>query len=379
MQVLWAAGSLVWVGCAERKVTRSLTQTAAVEGRRYANEVKAQSPFSTVEMRWIEARELIKTRNPAFVDASQRHTAALQGKPLVAELTREMKDTMRVSFGDMFDTDSLISSLKSPTIELPKRLASFTKLKDLSHEVEQGAWQDAGASVDAELDMRKVEVKLHRLLRMGKLLDREQKRAKREPDPEASSDPKFPAALAAWRSGLEKEREKWLTEVRDLFDAEYQDVHFIPDDSGFPTYRSAANPDLTDWKRWSHLQRSRGLIGKLTQSHQANKPAIPGTELVKGSLLKMVGREKKAETVRETDDVRKEVRSLIQSWRSMKKAQKQAAALEEKSGDAPVASIADVTTRQTIFKLRSDEIRQASVVWLLDENCWQGTEIAELE
>lgn len=370
LPVLWAAGSLVWVGCVERKITQPLAQTAAAEGKRYAKEVEAQSPFKTVKMRWIEARELIKTRNPAFVDASNRYITALQGKPLVAELTREMKDTMKNSFGDMLDTESLIKSLKSPAIELPKRLASFTRLKDLSHEVEQDAWEDAGGSVDAELDMRKVEVKLHRLLHMGKLLDREKKRAKREPDPEALANPKFPPALAAWQNVLKKEREKWLTEVRDLFDAEYHDVHFIPDNSGLPTYRSASNPDLTDWKRWNHLQRSRGLITELSKSHKKSKPTIPGTSLVKSSLLKMAGREEKIEPVLETNDVRKEVRSLIQSWRNMKQAQKKAAALEKESGDGPFASIGDVTTRQTIFKLRSAEIKHASVVWMLDENCW---------
>jgi len=35
-----------------------------------------------------------------------------------------------------------------------------------------------------------------------------------------------------------------------------------------------------------------------------------------------------------------------------------------------VGSIADITIRQTIFKLRSDEIKHASVLWMLDENCW---------
>lgn len=370
LQALWAVGSLVWVSCADREVNRSVVQTASIEGSRYAKEVEAQSPFKTVEMRWIEARELIKTRNPAFVDASKRYTQAHQGKPLVAELTREMKDTMKVSFVDILDTELLIKSLKAPTVELPKRMASFARLKDLSHEVEHEAWQDAGASVDAELDMRKVNVRLQRLLRMGELLDREKKRANREPNPEAESDPKFLAALAAWRNSLEKDRNKWLTEVRDLFDAEYQDVHFIPDESGLPSYQSAANPDLADWKRWSHLQRSKGLIGLLSASHKESKPSIPGTSLVKDSLLKMVGREKKTNIIRDTNDVRKEVRSLIQSWRNLKEAQQKAAALEKKSGDDTLGSIADITIRQTIFKLRSDEIKHASVLWMLDENCW---------
>lgn len=369
--MLWTAGSLAWVGCAEREVSQSIAQTAAVEGRRFAREVDSQSPFETVEMRWIEACQLIKIRNPTFVEASQRKTEALRGKPLVGEITREVKDTLDVSFGDIFETDSLVDSLKAPTLELPKRLASLTRLKDMSHEVEQEAWEDVTTSVDAEMAMRKVEVQLHRLLRMGRLLDREGDLAQLEPEPEAKADPKFSAALGTWRSGLEKEREKWLSEVRDLFDAEYQDVRFTPDNSGFPTYRSSKNPDLSDWKRWCHLDRSKELIGKLSKTHEESKPTIPGTSLVTDSFLKMVNKETKPKSIRKTDAVREEVRSLIQNWRNMKRAQKKAVDLEKASAKPPVASIAEIQKRQTIFQLRRDEIKYASVVWLLDENCWK--------
>lgn len=363
---------LALTSCAEQHISQSLAETAMVEGLRYAEEVEAQSPFETVEMRWIEAAERIKTRNPDFVEASRRHTLALQGKPLVAELTREVKSTVKISFGDILKPDSLVDSLKAPTLELPKRLASLSKLKDLSHKVERTEWQDAETTVEAEMDMRKIRVRLHRLLREGKLLDRELAWANADPDPEAAaSDPKFSAALGAWRSSLQKAREKWLNEVRDLFDAEYQDVHFIPDDSGFPTYRDAKNPDLTEWQRWSHLSRSKELIDHLSEAHQKSKPTIPGTDLVTNSLIGMFKGEREAKTVRETSAVREEVRSLISSWRRIKKDQREAARLEKKNSERPVKDRGQISARQKIFQLRSDEIKQAAVVWMLDEKCWE--------
>lgn len=369
---------LVLSGCVNQPITSSLVQTASAEGRRYAKEVDAQSPFETVEMRWIEAGELIKERNPSFIEASKRHSESLEGKPLVSELTREVKNTVTESIGTILDIDTLVSSLKAPTLEIPKRIASISRLKDVSHEVKQGAWEDAGTSVDAELEMRKIEVQLHRLMRTGKLINREIERAelipKLDPDSEQKPDPKFIAALNGWRSSLKKERLNWLTEVRNLFDAEYQDVHFIPDDSGLPNYRNAENPDLGEWRRWCHLRRSKELIGELAQSHQESKPTLPGTNFVAKSLKQMVNKDSGSTIVRGTDSVREEVRALIQSWRSMKEAQQQAELLEELSNDLPLQNQAELQARQKIFQLRKAEIKYTSVVWLLDEDCWQNSE-----
>lgn len=378
-QMLLAANcALVLIGCVDRKITSPLVQTANVEGRRYAKEVDAQSPFETVEMPWIEAGELIKERNPSFVSASTNFSEALVGKPLVSELTREVKTTVTESFGSIFDIDTLVSSLKAPSIEIPKRIASISRLKDVSHEVKQGAWEDAGKSVDAELEMRKVEVQLHRLMRTGKLIDRELVNALRTPklDPDSGQnpDPKFIGVLAAWRASLKTERSNWLTEVRNLFDAEYHDVNFIPDDSGLPTYRNAENPDLGKWRRWCHLRRSKELIGKLTQNHKESKPTLPGTAFVAKSLKQMVNQNSGPTTVRKTDSVRQEVRTLIQSWRSMKETQGQADLLEELSGDLPLQTQGEIKARQKIFQLRKAEIKYVSVVWLLDEDCWRNSE-----
>jgi len=372
-----ASCMLILIGCVNQNITSPLVKTTKVEGRRYAKEVDEQSPFKTVEIPWIEAGELIKERNPSFISASTSYSEALIGKPLVSELTREVKTTVAESIGSIFDIDNLVSTFKKPSFEIPKQVVSISRLKDVNHEVKKDAWEDAGKSIDAELQMRKVEVQLHRLMRTGQLIDREMLNASRAPklDPDSvNTDPKFPGALAAWQASLKSERSNWLTEVRDLFDAEYHDVRFIPDDSGLPTYRNADNPDLGKWKRWCHLGRSKELISQLTKSHTDNKPTLPGTAFVTKSLKQMVNKKDgPVPIVRKTDSVRKEVRTLIQSWRSMKETQEQADLLEEMSGDLPILTQGEIKARQKIFQLRKAEIRYVSVVWLLDEDCWQNS------
>jgi len=369
---------LILIGCVNQKITSPLVKTTKVEGRRYAKEVDAQSPFKTVEIPWIEAGELIKERNPSFISASTNYSEALIGKPLVSELTREVKTTVAESIGSILDIDTLVSTLKKPSFEIPKQIASISRLKDVNHEIKKDAWEDAGKSVAAELEMRKVEVQLHRLMRTGELIDREMLNASRiprlDPDADPNPDPKFPGALAAWQASLKAERSNWLAEVRNLFDAEYHDVRFIPDDSGLPTYRNADNPNLSKWKRWCHLGRSKELISQLTQNHKENKPTLPGTAFVTKSLKQMVNQKTKPITiVRETNSVRQEVRTLIQSWRSMKETQEQADLLEEESGDLPILTQSEIKARQKIFQLRKAEIRYVSIVWLLDEDCWQNS------
>ncbi len=369
---------LILIGCANQEITRPLVKTAKVEGKRYAKEVDAQSPFKTVEIPWIEAGELIKERNPSFITASTNYSEALIGKPLVGELTREVKTTVAESIGSIFDIDTLVSSLKKPSFEIPKQIASISRLKDVTHEVKTDAWEDAGKSVEAELEMRKVEVQLHRLMRTGELIDREMTNASRiprlDPDADPNPDPKFPGALAAWQASLKAERSNWLKEVRNLFDAEYHDVRFIPDDSGLPTYRNANNPNLGKWKRWCHLGRSKELISQLTKNHKENKPTLPGTAFVSKSIKQMVNLDTTPKLiVRETDSIRQEVRALIQSWRSMKETQEQADLLEELSGNLPIQTQGEIKARQKIFQLRKAEIQYVSVVWLLDEDCWQNS------
>ncbi len=363
---------LSFSGCVQPHVTESVASVSVLEGRRYAKEVEAQSPFETVEIRWSEAEDLMEKRNRAFIAAHLSYQQATQKKPLVSELTSEAKNAVSASFGGVLNPDALLRSLAAPATELPKQLVSLGKLKDLSHQIEKSAWENAAASVDAEIKMREEKVKLHRLLRIGELIDTELGRTENAPPPPSASEPKLVGAFEAWRASLRSEREKWLAEVRDLFDAEYHDVHFVRDDSGLPSYRDASHPDLGEWQRWCRLQRSMELVRELGKAHEKSKPAIPGTALISNKFADMTqGEPAKPATVRNTGSVRREVRSLVQSWRMMKEAQQKAGRLETAEQAASFNSIARVNARQKIFKLRRDEIEHTRVVWMLDESCWQ--------
>lgn len=367
-----AAGALALVGCVQPHVTESVAEAAVLEGRRYAKEVEAQSPFETVEIRWSEAEELMEKRNRTFIAAHQSYQMANEKKPLVSELTSETKSAVSASFGEALAPDALLKAMLAPATELPKQLVSLGKLKDLAHQIEQSAWEETAVSVDAELKMREEKVRLHRLLRMGELIDSELKSTETAPPPPAAADPKLVAAVDDWRASLRSERQKWLTEVRDLFDAEYHDVRFIRDDSGLPTYRDESQPDLGDWQRWCHLQRSQELVTALGNAHEKSKPKVPGTSLITNKLADMTHTEfAKPEPTRNAGSVRREVRSLLQSWRKMKNAQQQAARLEKAEHAPALDSLAGVKAHQTIFNLRRDEIEHSSVVWMLDESCWQ--------
>ncbi len=358
-------------GCVRQHVNESLAEATVVEGRRYADEVESQSPFEIVEIRWSEAEALMEKRNPAFVAAHRSYAQAIEEKPLVGELASEVKSAVTLSIGDVFDTDALLGSLKSPATQLPKQFASFGRLKDLSHQIEQSAWDDAAASVDAELVMRKEKVRLHRLLRMGELIDTELKRVK-VASPPAGAAPELVAAFHAWRTDLDGERRKWLSEVRDVFDAEYHDVAFVRDGSALPTYRDLEHPDLAEWRRWCRLRRSKELVTVLGKQHQKDKSVVPGASMVTGKIADLVnpGSEDR-DGVRDAGSVRREVRSLIRSWREMKAAQHRAELLEEANREPAFDSPARVGARQKIFELRRDEIQHASVVWMMDEQCWQ--------
>lgn len=357
--------------CVQQHVTESLAEATVVEGRRYAEEVAAQSPFETVEIRWSEAEALMEERNPAFVDARRTRDEALEEKPLVGEITDEVKDAVTHSFSDIFDTSALLKSFSAPTVQLPRQFASIGKLKDLSHGIQQSAWEDAARSVNAEMVMRREKVRLHRLLRTGELIDQELLHAGKTPAA-PGSDPELVAAIGDWRNQLEEKREAWIEQVRELFDAEYHDVRFIRDRSAFPTYRKAGNPDLAEWQRWCRLCRSQEVVSALGKAHESSKPAVPGTELVTGTLGDLIrGESKEPECVRSIGSVRKEVRSLIQNWREMKVAQEEAARLEQAARKRRQLDLAALDTRQKLFQCRLEEIEHASVVWLMDENCWQ--------
>ncbi|MBK1826865.1 hypothetical protein [Haloferula rosea] len=358
-------------GCVTQHVTGSVEEHARVEGKRYADEVRAQSPFETVEISWSEAEDLMESRNLEYRSAEIGYLQAMEHTPIVEELTDQVKDMVDLSLGDLLKPDNLLKSLETPVTQLPQQLRSVSKLKDLSHQIEQNTWEKTCESFDAEVRMRKEKVKLHCLLKTGELIDGEiAQLGEAKPLPE-DADPKLVAARQSWQNSLRQARSVWLTEVRDFFNAEYHDVHFKKDGSGLPTYRKMERPDLTDWQRWCKLTRSQELVSALQKAHDQQKPAVPGTKLVTDKLAEMIHIDLGSEPdVRlKTESVREEVRTLIRSWREMKQAQVQAAKLEA-TADQSLVTLDQVQTRQNLFKLRQQEIQSASVVWMLDEECW---------
>lgn len=373
--LLVALGGIFMTGCAQQRVTDSLTEASAVEGREYAAEMAAQSPFETAEMRWSEAARQMEQRNPKYVAARQLHDQLAGENPELVEVTSEIRKSVANSFGEALNPGAFIESIRSPATHLPKQLASLGGIKDISHNVGQNAWQGASATVEAELTMRGERVKLHRLLRTGELLDQEMTLLEKSTPSGESADPELMAAIRKWRGELQVARDAWLVEVRDFFDAEYHDVRFIRDGSGLPDYRDVNQPDLADWERWCQLTRSKELVESLAKSHAENKSAVPGVTMVTNRLGNLVGGDDEeadySPAIRESSAVRREVRTLVQSWRKMKEAQQQAARLEASGDDAEFSKISDINKRRNIHKLRNTEIENAAVVWMMDETCWK--------
>ncbi|MDA8975138.1 hypothetical protein N9F50_00970 [Akkermansiaceae bacterium] len=354
--------------CVQQDVSSSVTEHSVIKGARYAKEISEQSPFDTVEMSWREAGELMKVRNHDYRKALNSYNQANEEQPLLQQLTKNVK----VSAGETLKPQTLIKMLNEPAIQIPKQLASLSKIKDINHTAKTDVWKHTAVAVDAEIKMRENKIKLQSLLRTGELIDGEMKNIKSATPLPADSDPKLANSVKKWEANLKSERGKWLSQVRDFFNAEYGDVHFVKDTSGLPTYKNVKRPDLTEWERWCQLQRSKELVSGLTKAHQKGKPTLPGTSLVSGKISTMLDLdEADASPVRNTASVRSEARQLIQSWREMKEAQTKAEALEAEEKSSSFASLAQVSKRQAIFNLRRQEIRHASVVWMMDEQCWK--------
>ncbi|MFT6498313.1 MAG: hypothetical protein ACJAT6_000441 [Akkermansiaceae bacterium] len=361
--------------CAQQYVMDSVTEHSVVEGARHAEEVSAQSPFDTVEMSWSEAAELMKERNHDYREALNTYRQANEIQPVLQQLTQNVKGTVKISVGDALKPQSLIKMLNEPVTQIPKQFASLSKIKDISHTAKTNTWKDTAIAIDAKIKMRENQVKLQSLLLTGELIDSEMENLESAAPLPADTDPKLALSVKKWEANLQTERGKWLAQVRDFFNAEYNDVHFVKDASGLPTYKNVTSPDLTKWERWCQLKRSKELVSSLTKAHQMEKPVLPGTILVTDKINTMLHTdEKDAKLVRNTESVRSEVRELIQNWREMKEAQEKAEALEAEEQSPSFISLAHVAKRQTIFNLRRQEIRHVSLVWMMDEQCWQPSQ-----
>jgi hypothetical protein len=359
--------ALFLAACAKQNVQTQITEGTTIEKTKYAREIEAQSPFETLTMSWTEASKLMETRHPAFLTAKSNFTQANGEKPMVGEITSQVKQTISGSVGQIVSPTALLKSLQNPAEHIPKQISSISSIKDFSHQLEESEWQEAKASIQSELTMRDERVKLHHLLRKEQIINTELQLAESSLKSQKDSDPKFLATLDAWRNTLIEERKSWLVEMRDLFDAEYHDLRFTPDQSGLTDYRNIDQPDLNDLQRWCHLQRTHQLATSLSHQHSKNKSAIPGTLLISQKF----GQDPQPQTLTDPATIRKQVRSLIQSWRELKAAQQEADNIEKSQSKPSLSTPANLTQRQKIYKLRTSEIHHASILWTLDEGCWK--------
>ncbi len=370
MFLLSAAVTTLFVSCAQQEVAVSVDNHAHHEGLRYADEVAAQSPFQTLEMSWSGAKGLMAERNLAYRKAMKSYRTAHAEVPMLKQIRDQLKDSVGVSLGDVLKPQALVKSFQDPIAGLPKQLGSISALKDISHEMEQDVWDNAGDSVEARLLMRTEQVKLYSLLCRGEVIDRELERIEAEKlDPESELDPKVKVAQSKWLTRVEKDRDGWIREVRDFFNAEYHDVRFRKDASAKPSYRNVSAPDLSEWQRWCFLNRSQSVVTALQQQHKKSKPTVPGTRAVKAKVNEILNKREEYAVTLSTDKVRGEVRNLISNWREMKRTQAELKSLDfgaSQSGDPKL----DLASAQKVYALRNQEIKHISVVWMMDEDCW---------
>jgi hypothetical protein len=374
MFIISVAATSLFVSCAQHEVTDCVGNHAHHEGLRYADEVAAQSPFETVEISWSGALQLMEERNLAYRKAMNSYQTANQDTPTVSQIHNQLKKSVKISLNDVLKPQSLAKSFQDPITALPKQLGSISALKDISHEMEQTVWSKEGDSVEAKLLMRKEQVKLYTLLSKGEVINREIDRLGAEPSELSESgeqiDPKLKEAQEKWVASVIKDRDDWLDEVRDFFNAEYHDVIFRKDASAKPSYRSVSVPDLSEWQRWCFLTRSQSLVKALKENHKKSKPAVPGTRIVKGKVAEILNKKAEYAVTLNTDKVRGEVRNFISNWREMKIAQAELNSLDPGKGTSDDPKL-DLAKAQKVYKLRHQEINHTSVVWMMDEDCWR--------
>lgn len=364
-----AAANLV--GCANNEVVDSVAKATQTEGHRYAMEVASQSPFETVELTWSEAMNRMQSRNPQFKKAYHSLIATTEESDFVTRMAGTMKDTACGSIGEVVKPGSLIDTLRDPVTKIPKQLGTLASIKDVPHQMRQEEWQTAAAAIDAQWIMRKMRVKLHRLFQLGELIDSEMQFINSAQPLPPGTDVKIAQAMNAWQTAVRRARLEWIQEVRDIFDAQYYDIHFIPDDTGLTKYRKTIQPDLGNWQRWCQLQRNKDVVSTLGQRHSKDKPLVPGSDLLADKLAIMLDPESNQfHEIRDAATIRNEVRTLASSWQQLKDTQIQAANLEAKHDEYNQGSLDWIASRHRIFDLRCTEIEHASTIWMCDENCW---------
>lgn len=362
--------ALMGVSCVQQKVVKSIEKHKIHEGKIYANEVKAQSPFEKVRMDWKTARNLMLKRNVKYREAWGGFVEASEEVSLARNIGGHVGSGLGNTIKNVADPDKLAKSLKSPVTSLPKQFESLGSIKNLSHEMASTAWSRKGKALDCRRKMREEEVKLQVFFKRSELLEEHLKWVSSVKEKEM--DPKAKEGLVKFERKLKSERKKWLDDVRDFFNAEYLDVELSGGAPGMADYRGVTEPDFSDWKRWGALNRVNALAKVLKEQHNESKPMIPGTTMVKEKLGGVLNLADQYEAEIATQDVRGSVRKLIRSWRGMKQAQARSAELQamEKEGDEGLLDAAMVSRRVALYEAQKQAVDHAREVWLLDERCW---------
>ncbi len=360
-------------GCAGQQVGQKLAKQSDFEGKVYADEVMAQSPFEKVELTWQEAYELMKTRNPKYRAAMRDFSDATMGSSLVSDFRTQLGSSLGDTVRGVIDPGQMLKTLKDPVTSLPEQLESISSLKDVNHDMEQKAWGKKEKAVKAELKRRTEVVRLQILFRRGEILKKhkawtEKMQAKEKLAPGAKGE------LAKYVGKLKKDRKKWLDQMRDFFDAEYYDVEVAGGDGKLPDYHAVSRPDFSDWKRWGSMKRKTAVVGVMKKSHDEGKPLIPGSDALASRLDMMFSGEEHPAVQLEREKVRESTRLMIRSWREMKKAQTQADTIKndlEKVMASESPGKAAVAKKQQLYAVQNSELASARVVWMLDESCWK--------
>lgn len=359
--------------CAQQQTEENVAKHAGFEGEAFAEEVRAQSPFEKVELTWQEAFELMKVRNPDYRKAVLGYAEATSKMAMTDNIGGQMGMSLGNTVRGVFDPEEVIKTLKDPVSGLPDQFESVSSLKDVGHNMEQKEWKDSESASLAEQQRRQEVVKLQVLFRQGMILD-EHLQWVAKVDPEI--DPKAKAVLAKHTSQLKADRKKWLSEVRDFFNAEYYDVKLRGGSRKLRDYQGVTRPDFANWKRWGALQRKAALTKELKKQHAEQKPMIPGANLVADRLDAMFHGEPGATVELPQKDMRDSARKMIRSWREMKVAQEKArelkAALARTDDEAEKGlGGGEIAKLGQLYNFENAELASVRTVWLMDEECWK--------
>ncbi len=364
--------------CANQEVTQTLDQKLQVSGESYTKELAAQSPFKKVELTWSDATDLMEKRNPHYRQAIiDKETSAIR-RGFANNLTYEVRKSLSNSVQSTLNPGEIALAMKDPVTSFPRQLESITDLKNISHSLSQSEWQRVTQSVRADAVERREIVNLHVLFCQSENLKNAQQDLKSmmeavSKDAAASQNKELRAALTNAQATLKSEREQWLNQVRDFFNAEYYDVELNNYKGKLSFYRDVTDPEFSDWKRWRMLENSDRLAEELRKQHSNQKPLLPGVSLISNNLGVNDFKENLVQQSTLNESMAKEVRQMIKNWRNLKSLQQNLVQQEQRlsqSRTKKIPSLVDVKTLCEIFDLKKREVEQLKAFWVIDEKCW---------